>query len=56
MNFLENKETWKKGAEKGIIKVIGISKSYHPDHVGGPINIIEVSRKRTKWYKKPPCY
>ncbi|MFB9842683.1 hypothetical protein [Mucilaginibacter ginsenosidivorans] len=52
-----NREVWKNGLKSGIEFLINFSHTYHPDHVGGPINVLMVTRKKTMWLdKKPPCY
>jgi hypothetical protein len=52
--ILSNKSTWAKGVIPGIISVINYSHDHHPTHVGGPIDIIEVTPKRSKWLQKKP--
>lgn len=56
--IISNKQTWEKGTYKGIGLIINYAHNLYPYNVGGPINIIEITRKKTKWVggKKPPCY
>jgi hypothetical protein len=56
-NILYDNNTWKNGTIKGIEYIINYVHTLHPTHVGGPINIVEVTKRKTKWIgKKPPCY
>jgi len=56
-NILYDKNTWKNGYIKGIEYLINYVHDLYPKNVGGPINIIEVTKRKTRWIgKKPPCY
>jgi hypothetical protein len=55
-DLLKKKETWENGTVAGIKYLINFSKEHHPQTVGGPINIIEVTQKGATWIeRKPPC-
>lgn len=55
-NLLKDKQTWEGGTIKGITYLINFVHEKHPTHVGGPINFIMVTKRKTKWIdKKPPC-
>lgn len=56
-NILFDKKTWQNGYIKGIKYIINYAHEKHPTHVGGATNIVEVTKRKTKWIgKKPPCY
>lgn len=50
--ILHNKSTWAKGVVPGIISAINYSHQYNPTHVGGPVDIIEVTVKKYRWLQK----
>lgn len=55
--LFSNRDVWKNGLSNGIEYLINYSSKYHPEFVGGPINILMVTKRKTIWIgKKPPCY
>lgn len=52
MKMFDKPSTWSKGNISAIKSLIKLSEKYNPLNVGGEINILEVTRKRTLW-KQP---
>ncbi|WP_088341710.1 Ntn hydrolase family protein [Robiginitalea sediminis] len=50
--LLEQQSTWQNGVESGIANLIEIASNEHPNEVGGPIDILSVSRDSTIWIKR----
>lgn len=50
--LLELQTTWEHGIESGIVRLINIASEAHPSSVGGPIDLIVVTKKETWWVNK----
>lgn len=55
--ILHNKSIWRNGVNDAIRAIIDSAHFYHPTHVGGPVDLIEVTRRGSSWiHKKPNCH
>jgi hypothetical protein len=49
---LKTEKTWKKGTVKAINKLISKQSKNHPMQVGGPIDILKITRKGRMWIQR----
>jgi hypothetical protein len=55
-SIIKKPSTWDRGYFKGIRAIINHSSKFNPAQVGGPINIREITVRRSRWIGlKPPC-
>ena len=52
VDTLKSKTVWKKGIIKTIDFLIEEEKKYHPIEVGGPIDLIKITKTKTKWLRR----
>jgi hypothetical protein len=49
---LQSKNVWNKGTFKTITSLINIGSAAHPISVGGPIDLIKVTKRKTIWVQR----